>query len=194
MKIIWKRGKIVLLAGFVFVILLMNLIGCAVMSNYESAYPKTDVGVCEIKKIPKSVMLRASEDGSYNDKANSLFRKLFNYIKKNNIPMTVPVESGIEKAEMFFYVSENKKGSELHGTETINVIRIPDRIVASIGSRGSYSKKNIEKQRNKLAAWLVENIEYEADGEAYAVYWNSPFTIWFVRRFEVHIPVKEKNK
>jgi len=74
--------------------------GCTVMSNYESAYKMTDAGSIEVKKIPESTVLQTSEKGEYYDKANNLFIKLFNYIRDNQIPMTIPVESGIKDAEM----------------------------------------------------------------------------------------------
>ena len=30
-------------------------------------------------------------------------------------------------------------------------------------------------------------------GPAYAVYWNSPFTPWFLKRYEVHVRVRPRG-
>ncbi len=186
-----RKAKILSAAGAVL-LLVSILIGCAVTSDYESAYPKTASGEIEVKTIPESVVLQSKEDGVYYDKSNKLFMKLFNYIKANKIPMTVPVESGIRDAEMRFYVSSGKKDADLKATDAVKVLRMPERLVVSAGGRGSYSEDNMEDARLKLDKWLAEHPEYGKDGEAYAVYWNSPFVPWFLRRYEVHLPVKKR--
>ena len=62
---------------------------------YESAYPMTEVGVCEIKTLPAGVVLRARSEREYFRENNGLFRKLFEAIQRNQVPMTTPVEAGI---------------------------------------------------------------------------------------------------
>ena len=64
-------------------------------SAYERAFPRTDVGVIEIKTVPAATLLATRSDDDYFDESNDLFRPLFRYIQKNDIPMTVPVESRI---------------------------------------------------------------------------------------------------
>jgi effector-binding domain-containing protein len=172
--------------------ILAALTGCSVMSDYESAYRMTDSGVIEVKKIPASTVIQTSAKGEYYDKANNLFIKLFNYIKDNQIPMTVPVESGINEAEMRFYVSADKKDEGLKDTDAVKVLKIPERTVVAAGGRGSYSESNIDDAKKKLSAWLKEHPEYEKTGEPYAVYWNSPFRLWFLKHYEVHIPVRNR--
>jgi effector-binding domain-containing protein len=66
---------------------------------------------------------------------------------------------------------------------------LPARIVASIGIRGGYSKESYEKNLAELRAWLKAQRNYRVIGEPYAVYWNSPFMLWFLKRSEVHVPV-----
>lgn len=170
--------------------ILSTLTGCTVMADYESAYKMTDAGNIEVKKIPESTVLQTSEKGEYYDKANNLFIKLFNYIKDNRIPMTVPVESGIRDAEMRFYVSADKKDEGFKDTDSVKVLKIPERTVVAAGGRGSYSGSNIEEAKKKVFLWIKEHPEYEQAGEPYAVYWNSPFRLWFLKHYEVHMPVK----
>ena len=167
-------------------------IGCSVMSNYESAYKMTDADNIEVKNIPESTVLQTSEKGEYYDKANNLFIKLFNYIRDNKIPMTIPVESGIRDAEMRFYVTATKKNEPFKDTDSVKVVKIPERTVVASGGRGSYSEGNIEDARKKLVIWLKDHPEYAPTGEPYAVYWNSPFRLWFLKHYEVHIPVSKK--
>jgi len=71
----------------------------------------------------------------------------------------------------------------------VKVLSLPERTVASIGIRGSYSKKQFETNREKLTIWLKDNPKYQSIGEAYAVYWDAPFVPWFMKHSEVHIPV-----
>ena len=167
-----------------------TFIGCTVMGNYESAYKMTDAGNVEVKKIPESTVLQTSEKGQYYDKANNLFINLFNYIKTNQIPMTIPVESGIKDAEMRFYVTASKKDETFKDTDSVKVLKIPERTVLAAGGRGSYSEGNINDAKKKLFTWLSEHPEYKQDGEPYAVYWNSPFRLWFLKHYEVHMPVR----
>ncbi|MBL9203852.1 MAG: hypothetical protein JNN01_02105 [Opitutaceae bacterium] len=62
--------------------------------------------------------------------------------------------------------------------------------VASRGAEGSYSRRNFEATRDALIAWLARQPGVVVDGEPYAVYWHGPFTPWFAKRSEVHIPVR----
>ena len=69
---------------------------------------------------------------------------------------------------------------------------VGERVVDSIGIRGGYSKESFENGVQKLREWLKTQLKVEGAGEPYAVYWNSPFTIWFLKRAEVHLPVRQK--
>lgn len=186
-----KSSKTFMILKTLFTFLILStLTGCTVMANYESAYKMTDAGNIEVKIIPESTVLQTTEKGEYYDKSNNLFIKLFNYIKANQIPMTIPVESGIKDAEMRFYVSADKKDEGLKDTESVKVLKIPERTVVAAGGRGSYSASNIDDAKEKLFSWIKDHPEYEQVGEPYAVYWNSPFRLWFLKHYEVHMPVK----
>jgi effector-binding domain-containing protein len=166
------------------------LTGCNIFS-YESAYSRTDSGTVEIKMIPKSKILVAESDGSYFDNANQLFRRLFNYIKNNDIAMTVPVEAEMDQARMKFYVGSSDLEKAGKDGEGVKVLTIPRRKVVSLGARGSYSENNFEETRKRLEKWLEEREDLVATADAYAVYWNGPFMPGFMKRFEVHIPVAD---
>jgi effector-binding domain-containing protein len=154
-------------------------------------YPRTESGVIEIKTIPEARILVTEADGSYFDESNQLFGRLFSYIKAYEIPMTAPVEGSLdEKARMTFYVGPQVADEGLDDEGKVRVLQLPERTVVSIGARGSYKEKNVRKYLGKLEAWLIEHPEYEVVGPAYSVFWNPPYIPWFLRHFEVHVPVK----
>lgn len=158
----------------------------------ENAFPPTVTGVAEIKTLPAGVLLKSTGQGSYFDESNRLFRPLFRYISSRDIAMTTPVETTIDSAAMFFWVSPREVAKVNGDADGIEVIRVSERKVASLGARGGYSKSNFEKTRDELLAWLQEEPDTVISGEAYAVYWNGPFTPWFLKRYEVHVPVKSR--
>ncbi len=171
------------LAGFIGLIM-----GGDVMS-YESIYPRTPVGTIEIKKLPARTTLAASAPGDAFKDRGAAFMKLFNYIKQNQISMSVPVEASASTNEMVFFVGSPSPSQALPSTNGVSVKTLPETTVASIGLRGSYSREKYEDGIKRLTAWLAGQSEWRADGQPYAVYWNSPFVPWFLRKSEVHMPI-----
>lgn len=160
----------------------------------EQAFPPTRAGAAELKTLPAGVLLKASATGNYFDQSNRLFRPLFDYISSHEIAMTTPVEAKIEGAAMFFWVAKSQRAKIAGSTGGIEVVEIPERWVASLGTRGSYTAQNFAETRDRLLAWLGQRKDVEAAGAPYAVYWNGPFTPGFLKRFEVHVPVRSVGK
>ena len=103
--------------------------------------------------------------------------------------MTTPVEVQIAPGKMYFWVAEDQKEKATNGNDRVTVVDVPKRKVASIGSRGSYSKSNYDQAKSKLLEWVESNDSIILAGEPYAVYWSGPFTPWFLKSFEVHVLV-----
>ncbi|MFU8848948.1 MAG: heme-binding protein [Opitutales bacterium] len=160
----------------------------------DQAFPKTNVDNMELKTIPASRLIASESSGHYFKENNGLFRPLFRYISQNNIAMTTPVEAEIMPGKMYFYIGGDAAERELKPTETVRVLEIPERLVASIGVRGSYSEKNFNEALKKLESWLENHPTHKASGEARGIFWNGPFTPGFFKRFEVHLPVVERIK
>ena len=159
-------------------------------SAYEAAYPMTPAGFCEIKKLPAGTVLRTSMRGEYFDENNNLFRRLFDTINRNRVPMTVPVEAKMMPGTMVFYLdSASAKRKDLQLPAGVIRQSLPPRAVASIGIRGGYTKESYESNLAKLRAWLKTQRNYRVIGEPYAVYWNGPFTLAPFKRSEIHLPV-----
>jgi hypothetical protein len=157
---------------------------------YEEAFPPTAVGNSEIKVLPAGVLLSVRGQGEYFDAADNLFMPLFRYISRHDIAMTVPVEARVGQAAMYFWVAESQHAKVAGNEGAVVVERIPERRVASRGARGSYSRSNYERTRDELLAWVAAQPGLEPAGEPYAVFWSGPFTPWFVKRYEVHVPLR----
>ncbi len=162
------------------------------MTMASEAFEKTPPGEIEIKELPAGRLLESESEGDYFDRSNQLFRPLFSYIQKNGISMTTPVEAQIAPGKMYFWVAEDQKEKATDGNANVKVIDVPERKVASIGARGSYNKANFEEAKTKLVEWIESNQSITPTGEPYAVYWNGPFTPWFLKTFEVQIQVETK--
>lgn len=174
--------------------LLLALACCSHAAAYEEAFPPTAVGVSEVKTLPAGTLLKSSAKGRYFDENGRLFQPLFRYISSRNIAMTVPVEAQIDSAAMYFWVGR-AEGAKVNGSaEGVEVIKIPARTVASLGARGGYSQGNFEETRDALLRWVASQKQLEVTGKPYAVYWNGPFTPWFAKRFEVHVPVRTRTR
>lgn len=160
----------------------------------QQAFPPSPAGQPELKTLPAGVLLKTKGEKDYFSESNRLFGPLFRYISSHDIAMTTPVEAEIEKGAMYFWVAENERAKVTGSAKGVEVIEIPVRYVASLGARGSYSRENFEKTRDALLQWLATREDVEAAGAPYAVYWNGPFTPWFTKRSEVHVPVRAKKR
>jgi len=160
------------------------------MSAYEQAFPKTSVGVAEIKTLPAAHLIASQSDRPYFSNGNGLFRPLFRYISNNDIPMTTPVEAEIEPGVMYFYIGTDAINRAQRGTDRVSVHQVPERTVASIGARGGYSEKNFREAEKELRTWLETQDQYEATSDARGIFWDGPYVPGIFKRFEVHIPIK----
>ena len=163
------------------------------LSAVSEAYPRTSPGDLELKTLPAARLMRSESAKDYFASDNGLFMKLFRYIDANKIPMTAPVEAGITPGTMVLYLDEaSAKRADLAETPLVKLAAVPERRVAAIGIRGSYSRENYEEALAALRAWLALRADVEAAGAPYAVYWNSPFVPFFFKHSEVHLPVRAK--
>jgi effector-binding domain-containing protein len=165
-------------------------VASAKLAAVSEAYPRTSPGDLELKTLPAARWMRTESSTDYFAADNGLFMKLFRYIDSNKIPMTAPVEAGIKPGTMVFYMDDaSAKRADLTETPQVKLSSVPERRVASIGIRGSYSRENYEEALTELRTWLAKRTDVKAAGEPYAVYWNSPFVPFFLKQSEVHIPV-----
>jgi peptide methionine sulfoxide reductase msrA/msrB len=177
---------------FVLIVTTTLLQGGGIMA-YESIYQRTPVGEFEIKTIPAGKVLCANDNSPYFDKSGALFMRLFRYINKENIAMTVPVEADINPGEMRFHAGKESGEKMPESTNEVKVVERPSKLVAALGIRGSYNKTNYLNAKKELEDWLTKNPDYIADGPAYMSYWNGPMVPFFLKFSEVLIPVKKRT-
>jgi hypothetical protein len=172
-----------------FAAILIALAGGPAMA-YESNYPPTEVDVIEVKELPPARVMEATGGSDYFESRNGPFMVLFDYIRANDLAMTVPVEADPRPARMRFFVERDRAGELPSKDGAVKVYERPAQLVVAIGQRGAYSRENFDEGLAKLRAWLAEHPEYEPSGEPYAVYWDGPYKPWFMKRAEIHIPVQ----
>jgi len=172
---------------------LLALVLSPILMASPSAFPSTAPGVVEIKTLPAGTLLKSTGSGDYFDQSGRLFGPLFRYISQHDIAMTVPVEAEISPSAMSFWVAPGEIAKVSGSTDTVTVVQVSERRVAALGGRGSYNRKNFAAATERLGAWLATRSDYEAAGAAYAVYWNGPLTPWFLREYEIHLPVRPKR-
>lgn len=169
---------------------LLLLILTSTLMAAEQAFPPSPVGAPELKTLPAGVLLKSTAPGDYFDQSTRLFRPLFSYISRQGISMTTPVEAQVEGAAMYFWVAGSQRSKVAGNRDGVEVIEFPERRVASLGARGGYSRENFARARDELLAWLGRRTDVEPAGAPYPVFWNGPFVPGFMKRFEVHVPVR----
>jgi len=159
-------------------------------AEYEQAYAPTEPGTIEIKTLPAATIIRATTGKPYFEKDNELFMPLFRYIEKREIAMTTPVEADIEPGAMAFFIGKDVPSAALTESEGIEIQKVPQRQVLSVGIRGSYSEENYRQALEKARAWLDQHPQWREDGPSRMVYWDAPFKLPWQKASELHLPVK----
>ena len=119
------------------------------------------------------------------------FHNLFGFIQSNDIPMTVPVEADRgEKATMRFFVATALTNRTFESSDVVSLQILPRRTVVSLGMRGAYTHAHYHDGVKQLEEWLTKNTDWVSDGEGWAVYWSPPFVPNFMKRSEIHLPVR----
>lgn len=173
--------------AIVALLIVAAVVGIVSCTSFEKNYPATAVGVVEIKTLPAARVIETGADKDYHQQNDAMFMRLFNYIKANDIAMTVPVEGDMKPGKMRFFVEEKLASKQLKDTATVQVHTMPARKVVSCGARGGYDKASFNKVCAKLTDWLKSHPEIKTKGEPYAVFWDGPFIPAPLRRMEVHV-------
>ncbi len=133
-----------------------------------------------------------------------MFRALFQHISSNDIPMTSPVDmsygadvdSADQAGERMTSMAFLYRTPELGPVGTDGVVRIediPPRAYASTGVRGAYSARHFSEGLERVEKWLAVQSDWQDDGAARYLGYNSPFVPWFMRYGEVQVPVKRTS-
>lgn len=183
------------------------------MATEEAPYTvlKSD-GMFELREYAPQVLAEIIVDGDLEGAGNKAFRPLFRYISgdnkaRNKIAMTAPVsqEQQGEKISMTAPVSQQPLQGKwavsfmmpasytmetlpIPDDENIKLRQIPPRRVAAVRYSGFWSEEKYLLHKEKLEKWITDN-RYSVNGEPVWARYNPPFTLWFMRRNEILIPV-----
>jgi hypothetical protein len=171
----------------------------------------------ELRQYQKHIVAETIVEGDFYKAGNEGFRRLFKYIsggnqKKQSIAMTAPVsqDAGPEKIAMTAPVSQERTGGQwriafvMPSEYTLDTLpqpvdpqvslrQVPARRIAAITYSGSWSRERYEKHRVLLEA-VVQKKKLQPLGEPILARYNSPFTLWFLRRNEVLIQVQAPDE
>ena len=172
-------------------------------------------GDFEVREYAPMLVAEVIVHGSYKDAGNRAFRKLFDYISGNNqsqqeISMTIPVNQQkieSERIEMTTPVTQtqesegkyrisfvmpsrfNESSIPLPTNPEIQIRSNPARTMAVKKFSGSWSEKNFQK--NETMLWqMIQDNNWEILAEPVYARYNSPFSLWFLRRNEIMIEVR----
>ena len=65
--------------------------------------------------------------------------------------------------------------------------------LVSVAAARAEARLGVAVTRGLLLAWLAARPDVEAAGAPYGVYWNAPYVPPFLKRFEVHVPVRPRT-
>ena len=183
------------------------------MATEEAPYTvlKSD-DIFELREYPPQILAEIIVDGDLEGASNKAFRPLFRYISGDNksrdkIAMTAPVsqEQKGEKISMTAPVSQQSVQGKWavsfmmpssYTMETlptpddpkIQLRQVPARRVAAVRYSGFWSEEKYLLNKEKLEKWIKDN-RFTIVGEPVWARYNDPFTLWFLRRNEILIPV-----
>ena len=195
-------------------ILLLLLTGATTaMATEEAPYTviKTD-NIFELREYAPQVLAEIIVDGDLEGAGSKAFRPLFRYISGDNkshgkIAMTAPVsqEHTGEKISMTAPVSQQSvqgkwavsfmmpasytmENLPTPDDPNIKLRQIPARRVAAVRYSGFWSEKKFLRYKQELENWIAAN-NLKIIGEPVWARYNPPFTLWFLRRNEILIPI-----
>jgi len=170
----------------------------------------------EIRDYKPHVLAEIIVEGDIEEAGNKAFNRLFRYISGENhssdeIEMTAPVsqEPRGEKIKMTAPVSLQPAEGQwavsfmmpasytletlpIPNDPEINLRQVPARRMAAVRYSGFWSEKKYLRYKKKLEAWIQKE-GLTVGGDPIWARYNSPFTLWFLRRNEILIPIKRNN-
>ena len=208
------KGNSMKLAWLLLVATLLT--GVRAMAIEEAPYTVIKAsGIFELRDYEPHILAETLVDGTLEDAGNKAFRRLFNYISganhsRSSIAMTSPVsqERPGEKISMTAPVGQIRSSDKwavsfmMPASYTLATLPIPDdssitlrqvpaRRMAAVRYSGTWSEENYRDNREKLERWIRDN-GFEITGEPVWARYNPPFTLWFLRRNEILIPVASR--
>ena len=169
----------------------------------------------EIRDYPPQILATVTVAGDFNTVGNKAFSPLFDYIsganqQQSTIAMTAPVSQRHETIDMMTPVQQTEQGQRwqisfmmpAHYTmanipqpqdPTVTIQPIPPRRIATIRYSGTWHQDNYQAHLTILQQWLRTSPYEAVDSPIWARY-NSPYSLWFLRKNEILIPVRARRQ
>lgn len=168
--------------------------------------------IFEIRDYAPHILAETVVEGDLEQAGNMAFGRLCRYISGDNLSrdklaMTAPVsqEPKGEKIKMTAPVGQQRVQDRwavsfmmpaLYTLETlpkpedpqITLRQVPSRRMAAVRYSGVWSEKNYLRYSVKLESWIRES-GFTTVGDPILARYNSPFSLWFLRRNEILIQV-----
>jgi hypothetical protein len=174
-------------------------------------------GPTEIRHYDSLVLVTTEMPGGMDEGQNEAFQRLFKYISGENEPkreiaMTAPVimknQDPGQKIEMTapVFISNQDENQTMSfvlpvqydfqtapkpSNSAVHLQEIKDYTVAALKFSGLLNEKNIQRHHALLQNW-IDNSHYQETGSYMTAGYNPPWTLPFLRRNEVLIPVEKK--
>jgi hypothetical protein len=169
----------------------------------------------EVRRYPPQLVAETSVTAPDESSArNKAFRVLFDYISGANraqkkvamtapvetaapetIAMTAPVETtaqaGVPYAMRFFLPAEYTVETVPEPTNPeVRIVEVPERTLAVLRFSGSRGADNVARHASELDR-VIAGSSWRAVGEPTTLFYDPPWTIPFLRRNEVAVPVTD---
>lgn len=210
------------IASLAAAVLLSGCSVFGIRSGYEQP-PSTVIErigeTVEIRRYDSRLAAEATiEAGSAEAGRNEAFRLLFDYISGANkgqseIAMTAPVEVGTEAEKIamtvpveaaaadkgrytmrFFLPSSYTRVTAPEPTDPrVRIVELPEMTVAVLRFSGSWDEEQLERRKAELLKAL-ETSDWRPAGTPTSLFYDPPWTLSFLRRNEVVVPVAQTAK
>lgn len=170
-------------------------------------------GEFELREYAPHVVAETLVEGGFEDAGSRAFQRLFRYISGDNISqtkvaMTAPVSQtpvgekismtapvGQRRVENRWAVSFMMPQSYTMGSlptpnnPAVVLRQVPAQKMAVVRYSGTWSEKNFASHKQELESWMREQ-GMTSSGPAMWARFNAPYTLWFLRRNEIQIPIE----
>ena len=192
-----------LIAPLLVIVSLFTFPACSVfggMGAKVAPYELVEVdGAFEMRRYERLVLVSTDMPGGM-DSSRAPFYKLFDYISGNNtktekIAMTAPVfmgqaESKTQTMSFALPTDISLATAPSPSDPAVKVTELRDYKVAVISFSGFLNQDSISAHQTLLENWIVDR-GLKIAGAAKAAGYNPPFTLPFLRRNEIIIPIKK---
>ena len=190
------RAQLVIVLGF------LTLSACSMFGDINVKIAPFELivadGAFALRHYEQLVLVGTKMPEGMNS-ASGPFRRIFDYISGNNeqkeqIAMTAPVfldQEGQSTKHMSFVLPEDLslKTAPPPLDPGVSLTELRDYTVAVVTFGGFLNQKTISTNKTLLENWIAER-GLNITGPAKAAGYNPPFTLPFLRRNEVFIPIE----